>query len=411
MIRSRLTAALGIIGPGILVAATGVGAGDLATASFAGSQLGTAVLWAVVVGGVFKFVLTEGLARWQLATGKTFIEGAVAHLGPAVGWVFVPYLLLWSYFVGAALMGACGVALHALIPVFDDASMGKVVFGILSSIVGLALVRWGDFRLFERIMGLCIGLMFLTVVVMALRVWPGSSAVVSGLFRPSIPDFSGGGLSWTVALIGGVGGTVTILCYGYWIREKGRDGADQLGICRLDLAVGYVATVIFGIAMVIIGSTVSIEGRGADLLVRLADALGDEVGTTGRWLFLIGALGAVFSSLLGVWQAVPYIFSDVWGRLAGAPEKNLAKSRRYRLFQLGIATFPMLGLVTSFRQAQFLYAFTGAAFLPLLAAALLILNGRKSLVGALTNGWGAVATLGTTLLFFAWVAGKFWLGG
>ena len=36
------------IGPGILVAATGGGAGDLATGAFAGAKLGVAVLWAVV---------------------------------------------------------------------------------------------------------------------------------------------------------------------------------------------------------------------------------------------------------------------------------------------------------------------------------------------------------------------------
>ncbi|NNE71023.1 MAG: Nramp family divalent metal transporter, partial [Rhodothermales bacterium] len=100
----------------MLVAATGVGAGDLATATFSGSQLGLAVLWAVVAGGLFKFTLNEGLARWQLATGSTFIEGAVRHLGKAVGWVFLPYLLLWSLFVGTALMGACGVALYAIVP-------------------------------------------------------------------------------------------------------------------------------------------------------------------------------------------------------------------------------------------------------------------------------------------------------
>jgi len=41
---------LAILGPGILVAATGVGAGDLATGALAGSKLGPAVLWAVVVG-------------------------------------------------------------------------------------------------------------------------------------------------------------------------------------------------------------------------------------------------------------------------------------------------------------------------------------------------------------------------
>ncbi|MAF09550.1 iron transporter, partial [Candidatus Poribacteria bacterium] len=49
---SRARGVLSVIGPGILVAATGVGAGDLATGAFTGSQLGTAVLWAVVVGAL-----------------------------------------------------------------------------------------------------------------------------------------------------------------------------------------------------------------------------------------------------------------------------------------------------------------------------------------------------------------------
>jgi Mn2+/Fe2+ NRAMP family transporter len=91
---------LSLIGPGLLVAATGVGAGDLATASFTGSQLGTAILWAVLVGSLLKFVLTEGLARWQLATGVTLLEGAVQRLGRGVGWLFLPYLLLWTFLVG-----------------------------------------------------------------------------------------------------------------------------------------------------------------------------------------------------------------------------------------------------------------------------------------------------------------------
>jgi len=70
-----------LILPGLLVAATGVGAGDLATASFTGSELGVAVLWAVVVGGVFKYVLTEGIARWQLVNGNSLLEGLVQKLG------------------------------------------------------------------------------------------------------------------------------------------------------------------------------------------------------------------------------------------------------------------------------------------------------------------------------------------
>ena len=164
-----------ILGPGLLLAATGVGGGDLATATFVGGMLGTAVLWAVALGAFMKFVVTEGLARWQLATGQTIIEGAVHRLGPVVIWIFLPYFLLWSFFVGAAQMSANGVSLHALIPIFDDATNGKIVFGVLSSLVGLVLVLHGGYRWFDVAMKICIGVMFLTVALTAVALWPGTA--------------------------------------------------------------------------------------------------------------------------------------------------------------------------------------------------------------------------------------------
>ena len=73
------------------MAATGVGAGDLATASIAGSKLGVAVLWAVVLGAFLKFVLTVGLARWHLVRGETLLLGVVGHLGrPAARFPLAP---------------------------------------------------------------------------------------------------------------------------------------------------------------------------------------------------------------------------------------------------------------------------------------------------------------------------------
>lgn len=409
---------LALVGPGLLVAATGVGAGDLATASFAGSQLGTAILWAVLVGGFLKFVLTEGLARWQLVTGQTLLEGTARRLGRPVGWLFLPYLLLWSFFVGTALMSACGVTLHAMAPVFDDAVNGKIAFGILSSLAGLALVWVGGFQLFEKVMGVCIGLMFATVIVTAVLVWPGTGEVVRGLLVPTIPDAGGVGVTWTVALIGGIGGTLTMLCYGYWIREKGRAGPDDIALCRVDLGLGYAMTILFGLAMVVIGSTVEIEGRGAELLVVLANRLEEPLGSVGRWVFLIGALGAIFSSLLGVWQAVPYLFADVWrlfirsGQPTGSEAASAVDTRSapYRIYLLAIATLPALGLLMSFKEVQKLYAVIGATFIPLLAVVLLILNGRRAWVGGFTNRWPTVAALLAAVAFFGWMAWKKWMG-
>jgi Mn2+/Fe2+ NRAMP family transporter len=362
-----------------------------------------------VLGAFLKFVVNEGLARWQLATGETLLEGALVRLGRPVRYLFAAYFLLWSFFVGSALMSACGVAIHAIVPVFPDAATGKIVFGIASSLLGVVLVRAGGFAVFEKVMSLCIGVMFATVLLTAVLLCEDWGAVARGLLVPRIPDAGGEGLGWTVALMGGVGGTLTVLCYGYWIREKGRAGPGDLALCRIDLATGYAVTALFGLAMVVIGSTIGVEGQGAGLVVSLADALAEPLGSAGRWAFLLGAFGAVFSSLLGVWQAVPYLFADYWRLVVEGRGPGTAASRSgvdtagrpYRAYLMSIALVPMLGLFFSFREVQKVYAVFGALFMPLLAATLLILNGRSDWVGPrLRNRPLTTALLGATVLLF-----------
>jgi len=369
----------------LLVAATGVGAGDLATAAFTGSALGVTVLWAVVVGAGIKLLLNEGLARWQLATGETLLEGSLARSGRAVRVAFLAYFLIWSFLVAAALMSACGATFHALAPLTGSAWGDKVLYGLLHGLAGVLLVRLGGYRLFERVMGGAIVLMFVSVVATAVAIGPDWGAVGVGLLVPRIPAVPGG-LGWTVALMGGVGGTLTVLCYGYWIREEGRTGPEALTACRTDLALGYLMTALFGVAMVIVGNTVEVSGHGAGLVVALGDRLDEALGPAARWTFLLGAWGAVASSLLGVWQSVPYLFADQWallrsGRRDAIRSTDLSGTRPYRLFLYGLATVPVAGLIAGFAAMQRLYAIVGAAFMPMLAAALLILAGRSRWIG------------------------------
>tara|TARA_R110002072_G_scaffold173600_2_gene328254 strand:+ start:7611 stop:8939 length:1329 start_codon:yes stop_codon:yes gene_type:complete len=426
---ARSSGPLAIIGPGLLVAATGVGAGDLATGALTGSRLGVAVLWAVLLGAVIKFVLNEGLARWQLATGSTVLEGTARHFGRAAICTFLVYLCVWSFFVGSALMSACGIAAHAILPLVDP-STDKVIYGILHSIVALGLVFAGGYRLFEKVMSVCIGVMFITVLATTVAIQPDWAVVASGVFIPTIPQLNDGGLKWTIGLMGGVGGTVTVLCYGYWIREDRREGLGELRTCRLDLLTGYVATAIFGMGMVILGSRIDVDSgaKGATLIVQLADQLKTSLGalgSTARIAFLIGAWGAVASSMLGVWQSVPYLFADclrmVRPRVATLTSSSIAaenddtitqaaasyradsNSPIYRCSLVAIATFPALGLFVSFSRIQLAYAVVGAAFMPILAIALLFLNGSPKRIGeAGRNTPLATASLIAVVAFFVW---------
>jgi Mn2+/Fe2+ NRAMP family transporter len=273
---------------------------------------------------------------------------------------------------------------------------------VIHSLVGLALVLFGSFQLFEILMSALIGLMFVTVVVTAVVIGPDWAAVARG-FIPSIPAH---GSHWVLAVLGGVGGTVTLLSYGYWIREQGRTGRAMLPVCRLDLAVGNGMTALFGVAVIIIGSRLHLEDEGSMLALVMADQLAQAAGPAGRWIFLLGFWGAVFSSLLGVWQSIPYLIADFFELQAGAKPgvrraADLRKTKAYRIYVCVIAIVPLFFLGASVISIQIVYGVFAAFFLPLMAATLLILNNRPRWVGSdfVSPAWINAVLAGAMLLF------------
>lgn len=393
---NKLKSFLKIITPGIIIAMAGVGVGDLATASLVGSRLGVTVLWAVILGAFMKFFITEGCARWQLKTGTSILEGCMTHLGIWFKVPFIIYFVFWSYFVSAALISACGVATAAIYPAFGDNS--KLIFGIIHSLVAGALIFKGGFKLFARIMEMCAVLLFITVIISVFQFDMGWD-VVKGIVTPQLHFSEPEAVSWIVALIGGVGGTLTVICYCYWIKEVGRTSVDDIKTCRIDLGVGYALTALFGMAMVIMGSHVELgSGKGFNLLLNIANILNQESGEWASICFLIGAWGAVFSSMLGVWQAAPYILTDF---ITGgkATIKDAHKNRYYRLWLLFIVFVPMLSLFVEFKTVQKYYSYFGALVVPFLTAILLILN-RKKLLEQYANKPSTVVVGMLILLFF-----------
>jgi len=387
------------LGPGIVIAATGLGAGDVVTAAVAGARYGTVILWAALLGALVKWSLNDGLARWQLATGTTLLEGWRRHMPALVSHYFLVYLVSWSFLVAGALIAACGLAGHALLP-----ALPVWLWGVLHTVIAWSLVRYGRYRQLEWVMKLFVALMFVVVLFCAVQTAPSATPLLRGLVVPTIPT---GSATWLLGVIGGVGGTVTVLSYGYWIREKGWLGPESFPRVNTDLIVAYALTGVFGVAIMIVAGGVDVaEVSGSRMALAVAEALGEVLGPFGKWCFLLGFWAAVFSSMLGVWHGVPYLFADVRAQATNRHDVHTG-STHYRGFLAFMAFTPILLLFLE-RPVWIvkMYAVAGAFFMPFLAVLLLIMNNRRTWVGAHRNGpirnlclLAALGLFGILLLF------------
>ncbi len=380
-----------LIGPGIVLAAAGVGAGDIVASGVAGASFGMALLWAVLVGAIFKFFLNEGMARYQLATGKTFMEGYTKKC-KYFNYYFIVYLVVWSFIVGGALLSGMGVVTNSMFPIFS-----LKAWAVINAIVVMSVIMTGTYKIFERIMKFLAGVMFLSFVISAIAVFPSFIAFFKGLFIPIIPAVNTNlfdSVFKVLAVLGGVGGTVTIMAYSYWIRENKITSPKQVGLVRLDLGIGYFITFVFGVCVMIVAAALihPVGGQisGKQGIIYLAQTMSSVLGPLGFWSFMIGFWAAIFSSLMSFYQAIPYLFCDairlVKKKTGKAAEKIVSmKSAYYKGYVIYCFLPPMLLLFLD--KPVFLillYTVMGAFFMPFLALMLLII-GNDNKLGKLKN--------------------------
>jgi Mn2+/Fe2+ NRAMP family transporter len=195
---------LRIVGPGLIMAATGVGAEDMVSSLNAGTEYGTIFLWAILVGALIKFYLTEGIGRWYMASGQAILQGW-RSLGRFVSGFFVVYLLILTFVFGAAAISASALAFTAMFPILP-----LWAWAVLHGIFGFAICIIGRYKLFERVMEFFVGLMFITVVGLAILFAPNLGELASGVVPTRFPE---GSLLFILSLIGRVGATFTLASY------------------------------------------------------------------------------------------------------------------------------------------------------------------------------------------------------
>jgi Mn2+/Fe2+ NRAMP family transporter len=404
------TSFLKLAGPGLIVAAAGIGSGDVVSATVGGANYGVVLLWAILLGAFFKFVLNEGIARWQLATGTTVLEGWAEQLPPWVTVYFGLYLILWTVAVSAALTNATGLGIANL----TAGAISQPWGAVLHSLFGFVFVFLGGYGGFEKLMKTLVAVMGFSILICAILTFHKPVPTLQGLFIPIVPPGSG---RQVLSLIGGIGGSITILSYNYWMREEHIVGPKYLHYVRGDVAVAYLFTAIFGVSVMLIANqaffTAGQTLTDAQAVPRMAEMLGLILGTFGIYAYSIGFWAAVFASLLGVWQSVPYIYADFYSIIkksgpAARAEAVKVTSVPYRLALVFITLAPMP--FAFMRRPLFIivtYTIVGSLFIPFLAATLLYLNNRvRWAVPVPRNHWTTNVVLLLILALFMMVGAQ-----
>ena len=385
-------------GPGLLLAATGIGVGDMVSSTIAGAEYGLTLVWALVVGVIIKFAITEGAARWQLATGVSLIEGWREVLPRAALAAFFLYFVVWSYFVSSALVTASALVPAAIMP-----SVPLPVWGFIHAVAAVTMVWFGRYERFLAVIKWFVGLKFVAIIASVLLIVAWSGADWSGFGARS--SFS---VAYTLSLIGGVGGTVTLLSYAYWMREAGWTGPARLPSARSDLTLSFTLVFIFCFSMIFLSTQINWEGQildeGPRLCLLLADRIGREIGPIGRAVFLLGFWGAAFSSVMGVYHGVPFLFDDMlrlWRRQPAGGQRGPA----YRAWAVYLAAAAISALLVR-RPVWLVFAYTvvGSMFFPFVVSTLLWLNNSSRVVRGARNGAIVNAVLGSALLLYLFLA-------
>jgi manganese transport protein len=347
----RFGAALKRIGPGMVLAASIVGSGELIATTTLGAQAGYTALWVVLISCVIKPVIQAELGRYTIATGMTGLAALNQLPGPrlhGVNWL----VWAWAVMVSATLLqvgamyGGVSQVMHLLVPVIPVKAW---TLGFLALTLGLLL--GGGYARVERVAMLKVALFTLltvlaAMVLMRMPQYFSWDAIAAGLELKLPP--AGVGMAVAVFGITGVGAT-ELFMYPYWCIEKGyaqftgpRDGSAAwqrrargwVRVMHLDIGASMLIYTAATVAFYLLGAGV-LHGMGvvpaaSDMIPVLSNLYTKTLGGWALPLFYIGAIATLYGTAFAATAAHSRLFADMC-RLGGMfASDDLARRLAFR---------------------------------------------------------------------------------
>ena len=160
---TAFSAILRRIGPGLILASSIVGSGELIATTVLGAENGYTLLWLIILSCIIKIVSQNELGRYAIGTGETTLEAFDRVPGPRwrvswVVWLWAVMVLMTLMQVGA-MLGGISEILNRMVP-----AVPIMVWVWVMNFITVALLIVGRYSTVERVaMGLVVTFTFLTV--------------------------------------------------------------------------------------------------------------------------------------------------------------------------------------------------------------------------------------------------------
>jgi Mn2+/Fe2+ NRAMP family transporter len=358
-----LSSTLGRIGPGMVLAASIVGSGELIATTTLGAQAGFALLWIILVSCAIKPVVQGELGRYTIATGRTGLEAFNGVPGPRVGvswlvWAWALTVTLTLLQVGG-MYGGVSQVLHLLVPPVSVNVWVGVCFAVT-----LALLLGGGYERIERLAIIKVGLFTMLTVCAAAVLLRRPDAMswsdVAGGLSLQLPA-SGLGTAMAVFGITGVGATELVM-YPYWCVEKGyarfvgpRDGSSAwvarargwIRVMHLDIVCSLVIYTMATVAFYLLGAAVlhrmGLVPAARDTVTVLSNIYTQTLGNWALWVFYAGAVVTLYGTIFASTAAHARLFADVVRLVGGYTRDDTLSRLRWRnRFVVALSVVPVL---------------------------------------------------------------------
>lgn len=304
------------LGPGIVMAATAIGASHVILSPVAGARFGYELLWLVLFAHFFKYPAFQFGARFAIATGTSLIRGYHDVPGPR-NWALFVFLATTTLQGLTILSGVLSVTASVLVVTLGGLSLAGWIVVVGTTIIALHLT--GSYDALQWISKALMGVLVL-VTVFAFFVAPPTPAEASRLFVPSFPI----GASMLIASILGLmpTGVNVSIWHSLWAvehlkiwRKRARDPAHMLSMGMVDLRIGYWLSAGLAIMFMSLGAELlrprGLTPDGIDVAVTLSSMYTELLGSWMYPVFMVAFFAAVFSTSYSVMDGFPRAFSAI----------------------------------------------------------------------------------------------------